>query len=46
MSEKRITPSGLNALKGWRVISTIKSVFSERSRKLGTFTAKSRYSFM
>ena len=46
MSLNRITPSGWNARHGWSVISVIRSTVSDRSRKLGCFTAKSRYSCM
>ena len=42
ISENKITPSGLKALKGCRDISTAISVFSERSRNEGYFSRKSR----
>jgi len=38
-----MTPSGLKEFQGCRLISTIRSVFSERSRKEGCFLARSRY---
>ena len=40
---KRMIPSGWKERKGCSVMSTIRSVFSERSRKLGCFLASSRY---
>lgn len=39
----RMTPSGLNDFQGCKLISTIRSVVSDRSRKEGCRFAKSRY---
>jgi hypothetical protein len=41
MSEKRITPSGLNARHGCRDTSTARSTFSLRSRKVVCFLHRS-----
>lgn len=41
MSEKRITPSGLNARQGWSETSTAMSAFSERSRNVVCFLHRS-----
>mmetsp|Transcript_3594 Transcript_3594/g.9994 ORF Transcript_3594/g.9994 Transcript_3594/m.9994 type:complete len:225 (+) Transcript_3594:636-1310(+) len=46
ISEKRMTPSGLNARHGCREISVERSVFSERSRNDVCFLARSWYTFM
>lgn len=45
ISENRMMPSGLKERKGCSVISVIRSVVSERTRKDGNLTAKSRYTF-
>ena len=41
MSLNRMTPSGRNAAHGCRLISTMRSVVSERSRKEGCFWVSS-----
>ena len=42
---KRMTPSGLNDFQGCRLISTMRSVVSDRSLKEGCFFARSWYAF-
>ena len=46
MSENRMTPSGAKARQGCRVISTMRSVFSDRSRNEGWRLASAWYSAM